>query len=302
MQRRRATLTGLVVAGLLTALVPVVTASADKGRDGKDERSCNQVSSDGKKRHRGMLDAIALTDGNKLICVSEWNPRDARDIGPVTGLVTDTKLVGIDYRPATGDLYGLGDQGGVYVVDDQTGQATFRSRLDVGLAGQSFGVDFNPTVDRLRVISDAGQNLRVNVDTGATLTDGPLTYPGPPATTGTGVTGAAYTNNDADPNTATTLFDIDSILDQTVIQSPANSGQLAATGKLGVDTTPQLGFDIYSTVRNGTTKDVRALAALTVDGRSHLYRIDLLQGRATSQGSFSSKYQVIGLAIPLNQL
>ena len=32
--------------------------------------------------------------------------------------VADAALVGIDYRPATGDLYGLGDQGGVYVLDD----------------------------------------------------------------------------------------------------------------------------------------------------------------------------------------
>ena len=190
----------------------------------------------------------------------------------------------------------------MYVVDDRTGQATLRSRLDVTLAGQSFGVDFNPTVDRLRVISDTGQNLRVNVDTGMTMTDGTLTYPGPPPATATGVTGAAYTNNDADPNTATTLVDIDSVLDQTVIQSPANSGQLAATGKLGLDTSPAIGADIHSKIRNGTTVHVRGLAALTVEGRSGLYRINLLQGNVVRLGDFSAKHQVTGLAIPLNQL
>ena len=55
-----------------------------------------------------------------------------------------------------------------------------------------------------------------------------------------GVTGAAYTNNDFEPNpatakTGTTLFDIDTMLDQVVIQSPPNNGILVATGKLGVD-------------------------------------------------------------------
>ena len=71
-----------------------------------------------------------------------------------------------------GDLYGLGNAGGVYVVNAHNAKASLVSRLDVALEGTSFGVDFNPTVDRLRVISDTGQNLRANVDTGATLVDG----------------------------------------------------------------------------------------------------------------------------------
>ena len=163
-------------------------------------------------------------------------------------------------------------------------------------------MDFNPTVDRLRIVSDTGQNLRDNVDaSGDTLTDTTLSYPGPPPTAGVGVTGAAYTNNDADPNTATTLYDVDSMLDQTVIQSPANSGLLAATGKLGVDTGPSVGFDIYSTVRSGTTVDVKALAALAVGNRSRLYEVTLFNGRASLQGAFSSQHEVIGIAIPLNQ-
>jgi len=98
------------------------------------------------------------------------------------------------------------------------------------------------------------------------------------------------------------LFDLDSVLDQTVIQSPANSGQLAATGKLGVDTNSTIGFDIYSVIRNGTTADVRGFASLTVGGASRFYRINLLQGRAGSLGAFSSRNQVTGIAIPLNQL
>ena len=34
------------------------------------------------------------------------------------------------------------------------------------LAGSDFGFDFNPTVDRIRLISDADQNLRLNPMTG----------------------------------------------------------------------------------------------------------------------------------------
>ena len=75
---------------------------------------------------------------------------------------------------------------------------------------------------------------------------------------GDGVTAAAYTNNDADPNTATTLYDIDSMLDQVVIQSPPNAGRSRRRASSGVDAGPAIGFDIYSTVRSGTTVDVRA--------------------------------------------
>jgi hypothetical protein len=257
------------------------------------------------------LDVAGLTADGRLISFESDRPDRAKTEGKIRGLDTDMRIVGLDYRPVTGsdgdngDLYGLGDRGGVYVIDDENGRATLRSRLDVALAGTSFGVDFNPTVDRLRVISDTGQNLRVNVDDGTTMTDGPLTYPATPATpaaTATGVTGAAYTNNDADPNTATTLYDIDSMLDQTVIQSPANSGLLAATGKLTVDTNPTVGFDIYSTVRDGTTVRVQGFASLTVGGQSGFYKVKLFSGRASSQGSFSSRNQVTAIAIPLNQL
>jgi hypothetical protein len=63
-----------------------------------------------------------------------------------------------------------------------------------------------------------------------------------------------------------------------------------------------IGSDIYSTIRNGTTVDLDAYASLTSGGRARFYEISLLQGRATSQGSFALRNQVTGIAIPLNRL
>jgi hypothetical protein len=290
----RRILTALLAGALLAiALVPAVNASF--GTKHKRHHSCGMSP-------KRALDVVGLTDDGRLICFSENDPRHAWSIGRVRGLDGDVKLLGIDYRPATGDLYGLGDQGGVYVLDDRSGRATLKSRVNVPLMGTSFGVDFNPVVDRLRIVSDTGQNLADNVDANNdTVTDGTLTNAGTPPPTALGVTGAAYTNNDADPNTGTTLFDIDSALDQTVIQSRPNSGQLAPTGKLLVDTGPQVGADIYSTVRGGTTVRVKGYASLTVNGRSGFYGINLLQGRADSRGSFSPRNAVTGIAVPLNQ-
>jgi hypothetical protein len=123
----------------------------------------------------------------------------------------------------------------------------------------------------------------------------PGVAPAPP-TTATQVTAAAYTNNDLDPNTATTLFDIDTMLDQVVVQSPANAGLLAATGKLTVDADQWAGFDIYM---QGSGN--RGLAVLKVGNRSRLYDIGLTTGKATRLGSFPVNRQVVDLAVPFGR-
>ncbi len=67
---------------------------------------------------------VGLTADSRLICFRESSARDARTIGTVKGLVTDTTLVGIDVRPATGELYGLGNAGGVYTLSVTDASAT----------------------------------------------------------------------------------------------------------------------------------------------------------------------------------
>jgi hypothetical protein len=201
-------------------------------------------------------------------------------------------------RHRNGALYGVGDRGGIYTVDPGSAVATKVAQSSVALRGTSFGVDFNPAADRLRVISDVGQNLRINVDGGAAIADGDLAYTsGTPAT---GVTGAAYTNNDADPATATTLFDIDSTLDQVAVESPPNAGTLVATGALGVDTGSDVSVDIRSRTRRGTTVSNTAYAALSSADGTYFAEIDLLTGRADVTGRFSSSNRVIAVAVTLD--
>jgi hypothetical protein len=248
----------------------------------------------------GGLELVGLTDDQKLVCFSEILPFLSITIGTVSGLDTDTRLIGLDYRPATGALYGLGDQGGVYTIDPGTAEAAIQTRLSAKLSGGSFGVDFNPTVDLLRIVSDAGQNLAANVVTGATTVNTTLTTP-PTAGTTLGVTAAAYTNNDLDPTTATTLFDINTTTDRVLIQAPPGNGTLNPTGNLRVDAGTDAGFDIYSRLKNGITSEVKAFAALTVGGRARLYTLNLLTGEASLRGTFRSSHQVVDLAVPLNQ-
>lgn len=282
---------------LAAAGVAALTAATLAVAPGTSAGATDRARVCGDNHSRG-LEAVGLTADQRLVCFRPERPRLARDIAAVSGLQTDTKLVGIDYRPATGDLYGLGDQAGIYVVDPATAAASLVARANVALQGTSFGVDFNPAADRLRVVSDTGQNLRINVADGVTATDTSLTNPPNPAT---GVTGAMYTNNDADPDTGTTLFDVDSALDQVSIQSPPNNGTLVATGKLGVDTGPDVAADIYSEVRDGSTVSNSAFAALSGASGSSFYRVDLLTGAASRTGDFAARNRVVGVAFPQNQ-
>jgi hypothetical protein len=247
------------------------------------------------------LRAIGLTSDQRLVSFRVNEPDDTRNIGRLTGLMGDTRLIGIDYRVQDGKLYGVGNAGGVYTLSVSDARATKVSQLTVALTGTSFGVDFNPAADRLRIVSDNGQNLRHNVNAGGTTAmDTALTYP--PATAITsGVTAVAYTNNDLDADTATALYDIDTTLDQVALQAPANSGQLSPIGKLGVDAVADAGFDIYAQIRSGRAVDATGYAALSVGNRTALYRISLITGRADRLGNFPSRTQVTDLALPLNQ-
>ena len=286
MQRGTRWMAGLAAGAMAASLLAPGLASGASERDGGRGRPACEAN------HRGRsLRTVVLTADGKLACADTRRPSRVDRIGRITGLTTDTKLVGIDFRPATGALVGLGDQGGIYTIDPDTGAASNRVQLSAPLSGTSFGVDFNPTVDRLRVVSDTGQNLRVNVDTGAATVDLALSGPG--------VTGVGYTNNDADPDTATTLYDIDTVNDQVSIQAPPNNGTLNPVGLLGVDTSTAVGFDVYSDLDDGTTDDVVAFASLTVGGRAGLYEVDLFTGRVDHRGNFG--VGVVDIAIPLDR-
>ena len=250
------------------------------------------------------LEIVALTDDQRLLCFRErgqGGPAQAREIGAITGLMGGEQLVGIDFRPANGMLYGLGDMGGIYIVDPQDGTAMRQATLatdmmmPVALMGASFGVDFNPVPDRLRVVSNTGQNLRINVDNGVTIVDAALN----PA--GGAVTAVGYTNNDADMATATVLYDIDTMADQMSIQAPPNAGTLNPVGALGTDVGADTGFDIFTQRVNDRTVAARAVAVFAVNGVSRVFRMNLTTGRATPGAAFDDGVSIAGIAIPLTQ-
>ena len=228
---------------------------------------------------------IGLTDTNTLVSFDPSNPSNTSSL-TVTGIAGN--LLGIDFRPANGLLYGVTDTSGIYSIDLNTGAASQvgASPFTPALNGSSFGFDFNPTVDRIRLVSDADQNLRLNPITGAVAAvDTPLAYAG--GTQNPNVVASAYTNNFAGATT-TQLFDIDSNLDVLVLQNPPNAGTLNTIGSLGIDFGSTGGFDILTA--NGVD------TAYAASG-SNLYNINLSSGAATALGTVGSGgVNIIGLA------
>ncbi|WP_246573997.1 DUF4394 domain-containing protein [Streptomyces genisteinicus] len=293
MRTRLAAGAAAATAALAASLFAPVTASADPAVP-------SPFAPQGRAA-KGALVSVGLTTDQRLVGFRVDDPAATWSFGTVRGLRGDTKLVGIDFRVQNGKLYGVGDKGGVYTLDSDAG-AVKVSQLTVALAGRHFGVDFNPAANRLRVISDTGQNLRHNIDDPAaprtTTADGALTNPTTPPTTALGVTGAAYTNNDLNTATATTLFDIDTVNDRVSLQSPANAGTLAPTGNLGVDAGPSAGFDIYYKASTGENK---GFAALRTSGRYRFYSVNALDGETVFRGTFPTGRQVVDIALPLDQ-
>jgi uncharacterized protein DUF4394 len=240
----------------------------------------------------------AVTTGNVLLRFDESTPGVIQAQSTITGLQSGESVLGIDFRPATGQLYGIGSTSRVYTINPVTAVATEigSGPFTPALSGSEFGVDFNPTVDRIRVVSDSGQNLRLHPDTGAVVaTDTALNYASGDPNFGAvpNVVGAAYTNNFAGATT-TTLFDIDSALDILATQNPPNNGTLNTVGSLGVDATDFVGLDVFT---DGTGD--RAFAAINSPAQmvSSLYAINLTSGAASFRGVIGGGEVVTGLAI-----
>jgi hypothetical protein len=230
---------------------------------------------------------FGLTTRDQLVTFDTTNPQALQSARFIQGLAANESLVGIDFRPADGMLYGVGSFGNLYRINTTNAQAAFVSTLTVQLNGVEFGVDFNPVPDRLRIVSDLGQNLRINVDTGATIVDGSVN-PG-----GFNIVASAYTNNFAGA-TSTTLYNIDSWNNQLTIQNPPNDGTQVVVGALGHNISALAGMDIITV--NGVNHAFGAFQTVGGTG-SGLYSIDLNTGAATQIGMIGVSQSNEALAI-----
>ncbi len=259
---------------------------------------------------------FAVTASNQLISFNAGQPQKILSRKPLGGLRPGEEILGIDYRIARGVLYALGRSGStarLYTIDTASGRATQvgDAALAVVLEGGELGFDFNPVVDRIRVVGTSGQNLRLHPDTGAVVDGNPdiaglqldtrLTYAAGDvnARRAPTVVSAGYTYNKVNEK-ITTNYAIDAVAGTLVMQgskegaTPAvspNTGFLTTVGKLGVAPFERAAFDIADTTG-------AAFLATTAPGArvSKFYLVDLETGAARYMGAIGGGESVRGIS------
>ena len=229
------------------------------------------------------VDFTALTTGNKIAYYNARNLSAPISTLDISGLQPSETLLSIDYRPATGQLYALGSTSRLYFINEQSGQAIAlgAGAFTPAIASQNASIDFNPTVDRIRLVTDSGQNLRLHPELGTVAaTDGSIN-----GGTNPKIGAVAYTNSMAGAS-ATMLYDIDFQQDKLYIQNPPNDGGLQVVGDLTVDFAAIVGFDIIA--------DNSVALAVTADAEgSKLYTINLETAKAEWVGNFGTNIRSI---------
>ena len=222
-----------------------------------------------------------VDENNNLVTFDSSSPSSFSSSTKITGL--NNSILAIDFRPLNGALYGLGADKTVYTIDTATGIATAVGGA-LGLSGAEFAFDFNPTIDRLRIVGNSNENYVFDPNSGALTTATPVAYAAGDVNAGldADITGGAYTSSTFGAAGSTTqLYGIDTARDVLVRQAN-NTGVLQTVGATGVDLGSRTSFDIAGT------------DAFAFNG-STLYRVDLTSGAFSQVGNTSRA--LFGIAI-----
>ena len=256
------------------------------------------------------VDAYVLGfGGSQLLKFSTNSPGTVTKVADFSGgsATFGPFLDSIDIRPSTGQLYGYLDASDeMFTVNTTTGVLTKVSAANIGATTGSFvnGIDWNSTIDRLRIVSDVGDNNVYNPTTGTATAATALFYATGDAHAGTTplIVDNAYTNSYAGA-TSTTQYVLDYGL-HVLATLDNNLGSLHTVGNITVGGVPInfdsfAGFDIYTSAGGVNT----GYAFLHSNGSDGIYTIDLTSGAATYLGAVNdAAFQdaqdgVYGLAI-----
>jgi hypothetical protein len=206
----------------------------------------------------------ATDNQGNLLSFSADNPRRLDTMRGITGLPPGVTLTGIDFRPRTGDLYGIGSDSMVYRVNPQTAIAVSESSTTPptpstpALRGRFFGVDFNPMVDRIRVTSDANQNIRLHPDDANVVGADADLNPGDPT-----IVGSAYTGSSFSAGLASSTRSM-----RSTTRSTCRARRTTARSRWASSSTSTSAATAGSTSPAGTTSATSPLAPIGDRGRS----------------------------------
>ncbi|MBL8759486.1 MAG: DUF4394 domain-containing protein [Phycisphaerae bacterium] len=237
-----------------------------------------------------QLTAYGVTFDNRLVSFNPASPGTITGNVAIAGLDMGESVLGIDARPAslTGALVIVTSNNRLLSLDFDGTATPIGAGFAPALSSPALGMDFNPTVDRVRVINSNGENRRLNPVTGAGVAiDAVMTF----SDSGTTpfIVGAAYNTFQfgvPQPAGSVRQFVVDgirNILGETGSQAGGNAsfngGIVTPIGSLGITLTDDTGFDIFGPTQSAF------LSVFNVGGATNFYTVDLGTGAATLVGA-----------------
>ena len=230
-------------------------------------------------------DILGVRNDGSIVTVDASNPAMAKTTVAVIGLRQGELILGADFSPADGSLYVIGNTGRLYRVDRDSGLATSISGAAFAppLDGTDFGLTFDLSGAALRLTSDTGQNLVIDVGTGAVLSSDPrLTYAAGDVNVGAtaGVTACGWMTS---AQSGAVLYGIDLARGLLVRIDSPEAGSVRTVGSLGLTglvANGYTGFDI-----SASTGHAFAVLDAQNDSVSRLFLVDLATGGAQQVGS-----------------
>lgn len=193
---------------------------------------------------------FGVTTDNNLVTFDSEDPATILTTTAITGLQASENILGMDFRPANGQLWALGSTSRLYVINPSTGAATQfgTGQLSTLVTGTDVGFDFNPIPDAIRIIGNDGQNLRITGLSGTSPVvnvDGTVDDDGDAMTAYAGtVTAVAYTNSFSGVTpSSTTLVGIDTTGNRVVTFSVPNAGDVDDFAGTPINASSNVGLD-----------------------------------------------------------
>lgn len=257
---------------------------------------------------------VGITQDDKIFTMTSASaPGTTTTPVSITGMTAGQTVAGVDYRPATGELYALGynsstTEAQLYTINATTGAAMVINSTPIMLtlgSNSAISFDFNPTVDRIRVVGANKKNYRLHPVTGAiAATDMDLAYAvGDVNAAASAEIGACAYTNSYIGSTVTTLYNYDMSLNILTTQIPPNNGTLNTVGVSGIvvnNVTKSIDMDIY--MDPATVTNMAYLAANTgANINDNLYTINLATGMVTSVGMIGSGLDVKNIAVVIDR-
>lgn len=238
-------------------------------------------------------DLVAVTQYNRVVSFNHGATGTLETSVPIQGLAAGETILAIDYRPDNHRLYALSSAATLYRLDWRTGTLSAPVQLKAAadgafhaLAGNVYDIDFSADGRQLVVVSDAGQHLSVEPDSGVVSVLPSFEAPN-------SVIAVAFTAQGGEAFSSAPYV-LNAVGGLELDMLPGNGAKPVTVGSLGGSFGRFAGFDILD-ADGGSV----AYAALSIPDstQSKLYAIQLGAGTAKSYGTISGDAKIRSLAI-----